>query len=109
LSGFYRTKGVEGQIIIQPLGQTSAGISKQIMQGKGSVKIAVRDMFYTNRVTGNINFNTTEAQFKNFRDTRVANFTFTYRFGKPLKGPQPKRKAGGADSEQNRVKVGGNG
>jgi hypothetical protein len=109
LSGFYRTKGVEGQIIIQPLGQTSAGISKTIIQGKGSVKLAVRDILYTNRVTGNINFNTTEAQFKNVRDSRVANFTFTYRFGKPLKGPQPKRKAGGADAEQNRVKVGGNG
>lgn len=109
LSGFYRTRGVEGQIMIQPLGQASAGVSKQIMQGKGSVKLAVRDLFYTNFMNATINFNTTEAQFKNFRDTRVANLTFTYRFGKPLKGPQPKRKAGGADSEQNRVKVGGNG
>ncbi len=109
LSGFYRTKGVEGQIMIEPLGQTSAGVSKTIMQGKGSVKLAVRDLLYTNQVTGNINFNTTEARFNNRRDSRVANFTFTYRFGKPLKGPQPKRKASGADSEQNRVKVGGNG
>jgi iron complex outermembrane recepter protein len=109
LSGFYRTRGVEGQIMIQPMGQTSAGISKQIMKGKGTVKLNVRDMFYTNRVKGEINFKTTEAHFENFRDSRVANFTFTYRFGKPLKGPQPKRKIGGANDEQNRVKVGGNG
>lgn len=108
LSGFYRTKGVEGQIIIQPLGQTSAGVSKQIFKGKGTVKLNVRDLFYTNRVTGNINFKTTEAHFENFRDSRVANLSFTYRFGKPLKGGQPKRKIGGASDEQNRVKVGGN-
>ena len=109
LSGFYRTKGVEGQIIIQPLGQSSAGVSKQILNGKGSVKLTVRDMFYTNKFTGDMKFKTTEAHFTNMRDSRVANFTFTYRFGKPLKGAQPKRKIGGADDEQERVKVGGNG
>lgn len=108
LSGFYRTKGVEGQIIIDPLGQASAGISKQIMEGKGSVKLNVRDIFLTNKATGHINFSTTEAYFKNSRDSRVASVTFTYRFGKPLKGVQPRRKSGGADDEQNRVKVGGN-
>jgi hypothetical protein len=109
LSGFYRTKGVEGQIMIHPMGQASTGISKQIMKGKGTVKLNVRDIFYTNRAIGDINFNTTEAHFENFRDSRVANFTFTYRFGKPIKGAQPKRKTGAADDEQNRVKVGGNG
>lgn len=108
LSGFYRTKGIEGQIQIQPLGQASAGIGKQLWNGKGSVKFNVRDLFLTNKATGTINFSTTEAWFKNTRDSRVANLTFTYRFGKPLKGAQPKRKTGGADDEQNRVKVGGN-
>ncbi len=108
LSGFYRTKGIEGQIQIQPLGQASAGISKQILAGKGTVKLSVRDFLYTNKATGNINFSTTEAWFQNSRDSRVANLTFTYRFGKPLKGAQQRRKSGGADDEQNRVKTGGN-
>jgi hypothetical protein len=38
----------------------------------------------------------------------VVGISFTYRFGKPLKGPQNNRKKGGADDEQNRVKAGGN-
>ena len=108
LSGFYRTKGVDGQIIIQPMGQLSAGISKQVLNGKGTVKLNVRDIFYTNRATGDINFENTLAHFVNTRDSRVANLTFTYRFGKPLKAAQPRRKIGGADEEQNRVKAGNN-
>jgi iron complex outermembrane recepter protein len=107
LSGFYRTKGIEGQIEIDPLGQMSAGISKQVIKGKGSVRLNVRDIFYTNWVKGQINFQLTEASFENRRDSRTANISFTYRFGKPIKGPQNNRKKGGADDEQNRVKVGG--
>jgi iron complex outermembrane receptor protein len=108
LSGFYRTKGIEGQIAINPLGQMSGGISKQVMKGKGSVRFNVRDIFYTNTVKGSINFQSTQATFENKRDSRVAGISFTYRFGKPIKGPQNNRKKGGADDEQNRVKVGGN-
>jgi len=108
LSGFYRTKGIEGQIIIMPLGQASAGISKQVLKGKGSVRANIRDIFYTNRAKGEINFQQTSAHFENTRDSRVAGISFSYRFGKPLKGLQNNRKKGGADDEQSRVKAGGN-
>ncbi len=106
LSGFYRSKGVEGQILIQPMGQLSAGISKQVLQGKGSLKLSVRDILYTQYVKGNINLQNTEAYFESRRDSRVANISFTYRFGKPMKEQQPRRRTGGADAEQNRVRVG---
>jgi outer membrane receptor protein involved in Fe transport len=104
LSGFFRTKGVDGQIIIQPLGQISGGVAKQVLKGKGSVRFNVRDMFYTNWVKGNINFQRTEAYFENRRDSRVGTISFTYRFGKPIKDQAP-RKNRGASDEQNRVKV----
>ena len=106
LSGFYRTKGVDGQIIMQPLGQVSAAVSKTVLKGKGTLKLNVRDMFYTYRATGDMKFENTIAHFVNSRDSRVANLAFTYRFGKPIKGAQQRRKIGGADDEQNRVKVG---
>lgn len=106
LSGFYRTKGVEGQIIIQPLGQASAGIAKQVLKNKGTLKFNVRDIFHTNKAVGDINFENTLAHFTQTRDSRVASISFTYRFGKPIKGVQQRRKIGGADEEQNRVKVG---
>jgi hypothetical protein len=106
LSGWYRTKGVEGQIIIEPFGALSAGVSKQVMKGKGTVKLNIRDIFYTQWVEGDINFKATEAHFKNYRDTRVANITFTYRFGKPLKiGNGPRNRD--TPEELNRVNSNG--
>lgn len=108
LSGFYRTKGVEGQIMINPLGQLSAGVSKQVLKTKGSIRLNIRDIFYTQKVEGFINFQKTEAHFWNVRDSRVANLTFTYRFGKPMKEAPSNRKTGGSLDEQNRVKIGGN-
>jgi iron complex outermembrane recepter protein len=108
LSGFYRTKGIEGQIQIDPMGQLSSGVSKQVMKGKGSVRLNVRDIFYTGWVQGSLKFQSTEATFKNKRDLRVASLSFTYRFGKPINGPQNNRKKGGAEDEQNRVKAGNN-
>jgi iron complex outermembrane receptor protein len=105
LSGFYRTKGVEGQIIIQPMGQMSAGVSKVILKGKGTIRLNVRDILYTNRAKGRIDFQQTKARFENNRDTRVAGIAFTWRFGKPIKAAQNNRKTGGADEEQNRIKT----
>lgn len=107
VSGFYRGKGVWGQILTKPMGQLNAGVTKQVLKGKGTVKLTVRDILYTNfpkgdlKNTGNIN-----AYFQNRRDSRVGNFSFTYRFGKPIKDAKQRRKIGGADEEQNRVKAG---
>lgn len=105
LSGFYRTKGIEGQIQIQNMGQLNAGVQKQVFKQKGSLKLTVRDILFTMVPQGNINFQNTEAYFKNTRDSRVATLSFNYRFGKPIKGLK-NRKSGGAGDEQNRVKGG---
>jgi len=108
LSGWYRTSGIEGQILIQPLGQTSAAIAKQIMKEKASLKLGLRDMFYTQQVKGTIDFQETQATFHNSRDSRQLSLTFTYRFGQAIKGPQNNRHSGGADDESSRLKKGGN-
>ncbi len=108
LSGWYRTSGIEGQIYIRPMGQTSAAIAKQILKEKGTLKLGIRDMFYTQQVRGTINFQQTEATFHNSRDSRQLSLTFTYRFGKAVKGAQSNRHAGGADDESSRLKKGGN-
>ncbi|HEY0678272.1 MAG TPA: outer membrane beta-barrel family protein [Chitinophagaceae bacterium] len=105
VSGWYRTPGIEGQIKIRSMGQLALGVSKQVMKGKGSVRFNVRDVLYTQKAKGEINFESTEARFQNMRDSRVANLTFTYRFGKPLNGNGQRKKSSAAD-EQNRVKTG---
>jgi len=106
VSGWYRGKGPEAQIMLEAMGQLSAGVSKQVLKGKGTVKVNVRDILYTQIPQGQINFKETEAHFRNTRDSRVANVTFTYRFGKPLKNANGQNKRGGAGEEQNRVKGG---
>jgi outer membrane receptor protein involved in Fe transport len=103
LSGFYRTKGVEGQIVINPLGQMNAGVQKQVLKNKGTVKLNVRDLLFTMKPSGHLNFKSTDASFRNLRDSRVATLSFSYRFGKPIKGIKA-RKTGGAGEEQNRIK-----
>ncbi len=102
LSGWIRSKGVEAQLLMQPMGQLSGGISKQVLKGKGSVKLNVRDIFFTNQFRAEMNFKSTEAAFTNTRDSRVGNLTFTYRFGKPVNG-NGQRKKGSSSEEQNRV------
>ena len=107
VSGFYRTKGIEGQVVIDPLGQASAAVSKKLMKDKASLKLGIRDIFYTNKAKGYINFQQTEATFSNWRDSRQVSLSFTYRFGKPLKGSSGRHNSGAGD-EESRVKTGGN-
>jgi iron complex outermembrane recepter protein len=76
------------------------------LKNKGTLRFNIRDMLHTNKAVGDINFENTEAHFVNTRDSRVGSISFTYRFGKPIKNLPQKRKIGGADDEQNRVKVG---
>jgi hypothetical protein len=40
LSGWYRSTGVEGVFVIQPLGQVSTAAAKQVMKGKGTSNLA---------------------------------------------------------------------
>jgi len=108
LSGWYRTSGIEGQIYIQPMGQTSTAIAKQIMKEKGTLKLGLRDIFYTQQVKGSIDFQQTQATFHNTRDSRQLSLTFTYRFGQAVKGAQNNHHSGGADDESSRLKKGGN-
>jgi iron complex outermembrane receptor protein len=107
VSGFYRTRGVEGQIQIRSLGQLTAAVQKQVLKNKATVKLSMNDILNTRNPRGEINFQNTEAKFRQYSDNRIATISFTYRFGKPIKGLQ-KRKTGGAGDEQNRVKGAGN-
>jgi len=106
ISGWYRSKGVEGQLKLDPMGAASAAVSKKLLKDKASLKLSIRDIFYTQQAKGSINFQQTEATFHNLRDSRQVSVSFSYRFGKPLKGA-PGRRNNGAGDEQSRVKTGG--
>ncbi len=45
LSGFYRYKGINNLTEMQPVYQISLGVQKQVMKGKGTLRLNVRDPF----------------------------------------------------------------
>ncbi len=47
ISGWWSSRQVEGQIMIEPMGRVDAAIGKQILNNKGTIKLSVRDLFFT--------------------------------------------------------------
>lgn len=102
LSGFYTGKARNDlQEALLPTGQLSAGISRPVLKKKGTLKLSIRDIFYTLVMEGDTKFQYADEYFILRRDSRVVNLSFTYRFGKPLKAA--KRSSGGASDEIDRV------
>ena len=104
-SGFFIGRELELQEITDPAGQLSLGVSKQVFQSKGTIKLNVRDIFYSQAMQGLTHFQQATEYFKLTRDTRVCTIAFTYRFGKVMKS-MPARQ-GGAGDEIKRVTPGG--
>jgi hypothetical protein len=104
LAGSYQTKVLSGQFLVIPIGSIRAGVSTKIMKDKGTLKLNVNDVFYTNQVGGDIrNIKNASASWFSYLDTRVVTLSFSYRFNK---GQNLRvRQNGGSESEQKRVKV----
>ena len=86
---------------LYPTGQVSAGVSRPILKKKGTLKLSIRDIFYTQVMEGLTDFENAEEYFLLTRDSRVVNIAFTYRFGKPVKAAR--RSGGSAADEIQRV------
>ncbi len=105
ISGFYRSGSVQGVLVANPMGAMNIGFSKNIMKNKGSLRLSIRDVLYTQLFSGYSKYQNVDLTINQSRDSRVANLSFTYRFSKGKTAAQ--RKRGGAGDEQNRVNSGG--
>ncbi|RFS16393.1 outer membrane beta-barrel family protein [Emticicia sp. C21] len=104
LAGSYQTKVLSGQFLVIPIGSIRAGVSTKILKDKGTLRLNVNDVFYTNQVGGDIrNIKNAVASWFSYLDTRVVTISFAFRFskGQTLKV----RQNGGSESEQQRVKA----
>lgn len=106
LSGWYRSKVAEGILVANEMYAVNSGIAKTMLQKKGTLKIGVRDIFYTQKFSGYARYSDIDVNIAARRDSRQVNVSFTYRFGKQNIAPERKRRSS-ASEEQNRVNTGG--
>lgn len=103
ITGFYITRTLEtGMFLIEPMGVFSLGFGKQILKGKGTLKLNVNDPFYIQKARVIIKYGNIDALVTNKWDNRRVGLTFTYRFSKG-QNIQQRRKSSSAQDEQNRV------
>jgi len=106
ISGWYRSKAAEGILVARAMGAMNTAITKQLLKGKGTLKLGVRDVLWTQKFSGYAKYSDVDVTIDSRRDSRQFNMSFSYRFGKKNIAPA-RRKTGGANDEQNRVKSGG--
>ena len=105
ISGYYLTNSqIDLQESLTPQGEIGAGISKQILKTRGTLRLNIRDIFYTQNYSGYSKFQNSDEPFEVKWDSRVVRLTFNWRFGKAMKAI--KRSGGGSDEEINRVGTG---
>lgn len=108
VSGFYRAKGVNQLNIDQPMYVLNFGAQKQVMKGKGTIRLNLRDPFWMQRYSGKTQYDIVDSRVRNRWDNRQVTTTFTWRFGKNGQQNQPPRRRNSASQdEQNRVGQGG--
>ena len=108
LSGYFNSGGVQGVFRIKSFGMVNMGLSKTVFKGKGTFRLTGRDVFRTQKIKGEIKYSTIDASFQQRRDSRQVALGFTYRFAKGKMNNNQKRKTGGANEEQSRIKSGDN-
>jgi hypothetical protein len=103
LSGFYRTGILVGQITSSATGLVGMGVGKKILKDKGSLRLIVRDVFYTRLNHGIIgSIKDAYGTYRNWGDSRNATLTFSYNFGS--NGGQQRSRQSATEAEQNRVR-----
>lgn len=76
------TGGQYGFMVLDPQYGIAAGVQKSMFKNKGTIRFNVTDIFWTNLPKAIITYTNYIEKWHAYRETRVANLTFTYRFGK---------------------------
>lgn len=82
LNASLNTGGQYGFMKLDPQWQLSPGVQKTVMNRRGTIRFNVTDIFWTNLPQAVIGFSNYIEHWHAKRESRVANLSFTYRFGK---------------------------
>ncbi|MCX2476972.1 outer membrane beta-barrel family protein [Pedobacter sp. MC2016-05] len=101
LNAFYNSKSAYGMMIEQSYWAVSAALQKSILNDKGSIKLAVNDIFQTNNFRNDTRYENINMYSRIWIDSRRAILSFTYRFGKQFENGARKT---ASDDIQDRIK-----
>lgn len=106
LNASLNTGGRYGYMVSRPQWGLSTGVQKLVLKKKGTVRFNITDIFWTNLPKATITYPGTYIEkWHAFRESRVANLSFTYRFGNNKVQAARKRTTA---SEEERRRAGGN-
>jgi hypothetical protein len=101
----YQAPQVYGYMNLKPTSMLNAGIQKNFLDRKATLKANINDIFWTGFPRATSYYNNYTEYFSARRDTRQASITFTYRFGQRSTG---QRRRSGAEDEKRRAGGPGN-
>lgn len=101
LNAFYNSKSVYGIITERSYWAVSAAFQKSVLNEKGSIKLAINDIFQTNNFQNDTRYQNINMYNRIWIDSRRAILSFTYRFGKQFENRERKT---GSEDIQNRIK-----
>ncbi len=98
----YNGPNMLGLFKTQALGSVHAGLQKKVFDKKGSFRLNVTDIFYTNRPRYSVAYPGLDATFYNYPETRIIRLNFTYNIGKT---GEAMRKRNGQEKERKRIGI----
>lgn len=106
LNANLNTGGRYGYMVMNKQWGLGAGVQKTVLEGKGTLRFNITDIFWTNLPKARVEYKGSYVEnWHAYRDSRVGNLTFTYRFGNSKVQAARKRATG---SEEERQRAGGN-
>lgn len=81
LNATLNTGGQYGFMVLDPQWSLATGVQKTILHNKGTLRFNISDIFWTNLPKAVVTYNNYIEKWHAYRESRVANITFTYRFG----------------------------
>jgi len=102
LSASLNTGGQYGFMALRPQWGVGAGIQKKMLKDKATLRFNITDIFWTNLPEATITYDNYIEYWHAIRESRVANLTFTYRFGNS-KVQGARRHTTGSEEERQRA------